>query len=37
VAGWAYAQAESGGATVWQQGRDGLVYLDPRWRAMLLP
>jgi hypothetical protein len=37
VAGWAYAQAESGGATVWQQGGDGLVKLDRRRRAMLLP
>ena len=37
VAGWAYAQAERGGATVWQRGRDGLIDLDPRWRAVLLP
>jgi hypothetical protein len=37
VAGWAYAQAESGGATVWQRGRDGLIDLDSRWRSLLLP
>jgi hypothetical protein len=37
VAGWAYAQAEQGGATVWQRGRDGLIDLDPRWRGLLLP
>jgi hypothetical protein len=37
VAGWAYAQTESGGATVWQRGRDGLVGLDPRWRDVLRP
>lgn len=37
VAGWAYAQAEAGGTTVWQRGRDGLITLDPRWRAVLLP
>ena len=37
VAGWAYAQAEHGGATVWQRGRDGLIDLDPRWRGLLLP
>ena len=36
VAGWAYAQAETAHATVWQRGRDGLVSLDPRWRAVLL-
>ena len=35
VAGWVYAQAESGGATVWQRGRDGLIGLDPRWRSLL--
>jgi hypothetical protein len=35
VAGWAYAQAESGHSTVWQRGRDGLVGLDPRWRLLL--
>ena len=37
VARWAYAQAEQGGATVWQRGRDGLIDLDPRWRGLLLP
>jgi len=37
VARWAYAQAEHGGATVWQRGRDGLIDLDPRWRVLLLP
>ena len=37
VARWAYAQAEHGGATVWQRGRDGLIDLDPRWRGLLLP
>ena len=31
------AQAEHGGATVWQRGRDGLLDLDPRWRDLLLP
>lgn len=36
VAGWAYAQAERGRATVWQRGREGLVSLDPRWRTLLL-
>jgi len=36
VARWAYAQAEHGGATVWQRGRDGLVNLDLRWRGLLL-
>ena len=35
VAGWAYAQAEAGHATVWQRGRDGMVGLDRRWRALL--
>ena len=35
VAAWAYTQAEAGGATVWQRGRDGLVGLDPRWRGVL--
>jgi hypothetical protein len=37
VAGWAYAQAEKGGATVWRRGRDELVTLDPGWRDLLLP
>jgi hypothetical protein len=37
VAAWAYAQADRGSATVWQQGRDGLVPLDSHWRAMLMP
>ena len=37
VASWAYAQAEHGGATVWQRGRDVLIDLDPRWRDLLLP
>ena len=36
VAGWAYSQAERGGATVWLEGRDGLVKLDRRWRTLLL-
>ena len=35
VAGWAYAQAEAGHATVWQRGRDGMVGLDRRWRGLL--
>jgi diadenosine tetraphosphate (Ap4A) HIT family hydrolase len=35
VAGWAYSQAEAALATVWQRGRDGMVDLDPRWRALL--
>ena len=37
VAAWAYTQAEVGGATVWQGGRDGLVPLDPQWRGLLAP
>jgi hypothetical protein len=37
VAAWAYAQADRGSATVWQQGRDGLVPLDSHWRAMFMP
>jgi HIT domain len=35
VAGWAYGQAETALATVWQRGRDGLIALDPRWRLLL--
>ena len=35
VAAWAYAQAHRAHATVWQQGRDGLVALDPRWASLL--
>jgi len=35
VAAWAYAQAERTRATVWQEGRDGLVSLDPRWVSLL--
>jgi hypothetical protein len=37
VAAWAYGQAETAGATVWQRGRDGLVGLDPLWRKLLAP
>ena len=37
VAGWAYHQAERAHATVWQRGPDGLINLDSRWRAVLLP
>ena len=35
VAAWAYSQAERAGATVWQEGRDGLIDLDPRWHVLL--
>jgi 5-methylcytosine-specific restriction endonuclease McrA len=37
VAAWAYALVETAGATVWQRGRDGLIPLDSRWRAVLKP
>ena len=33
VTRWAYAQAEDGGAQVWQR-KDELIALDPRWRAL---
>jgi hypothetical protein len=35
IAAWAYAQAERTRSTVWQEGRDGLVALDPRWASLL--
>jgi len=35
VAAWAYGQAERAKATVWQEGKDGLVALDRRWRRTL--
>ena len=37
VASWAYTQAERAEATVWQEGKDGLVALDHRWRKLLVP
>ena len=35
VAAWAYDQAERARATVWQEGKDGLVRLDEGWREAL--
>lgn len=35
VAAWAYGQAERARATVWQEGREGLVRLDGSWRQAL--
>jgi len=35
VAAWAYTQAARTRSTVWQEGRDGLVALDPRWATLL--
>jgi 5-methylcytosine-specific restriction endonuclease McrA len=36
VAAWAYGQAGRSRATVWQEGRDGLVALDERWARLLV-
>ena len=36
VAAWAYGQVERSRATVWQEGRDGLVALDGRWARLLV-
>jgi hypothetical protein len=35
VAVWAYGQAARTGSTVWSQGRDGMVSLDPSWQSLL--
>jgi hypothetical protein len=34
IAGWAYTQASRAKATVWLEGKDGLVTLHPRWRNL---